>query len=142
MNHTNARERCDNDSQEAADGDDAVSGFLHLPMPRDLAENRLYASLPYSTRPPSTSRWADITQDGPNGWVFRDGSPVSWFSWWVDGEHTEGYSSDIIDAAVAIDWGEWIDTAPRFGRTVTCSYFLPAGSETICPWLRDFEENN
>ena len=119
-------------------GDDAVSGFLHLPMPKDLAENRLYASLPSKTY--VNSRWSDITR-GSDGWVYRDGSPVSWFNWWADGKFTEEYSPENVETAVEIsEDGTWEDTEPRYGRQITCSYFLPAGSETICPWLKDFED--
>ena len=74
------RARCDQDSEDVAAGDASVSGFLHFPMPRNEAENQLFYDI-------LGGGFLDITEilpsTSPRSWVYRDGSPVTWFKWFT-----------------------------------------------------------
>ena len=141
-NQTRGRELCDQDSEDAANGDAAVAGFLYLPRPRNLAENGLYVGLP---SPPSAdfhihlSQWSDISLVS-NRWVFRDGSPASWFNWYGSEPNGARYGENTIEIYSTAHRGQWNDRRNDVNLRIICSYLLPAGAENTCPWLKDFED--
>ena len=129
------------DSNDAA-GDAVGSGFLSLPMPRSIEENQLYYEL-------TKSALLDIVEvlpvTSPRSWVYRDGSPVTWFNW-ADGEPSSPSKAHYVEFGFKTptkDHGaRWNDvTGPSSRpRRIVCTYFLPAGAELVCPWLNDFQD--
>ena len=148
MRHAEAQARCDQDSVDAS-----APGFLHLPMPRNEVENRIYYDIiryangaQYGTQ--AVPAWLDIVEvqppTYPRSWVYKDGSPVTWFNW-NSGEpnnfagkketQVQMYSAHNSEAFR----GKWNDIDPS-DNLVVCTYFLPAGAENDCTWLHEFED--
>ena len=138
MRHGEAQARCDQDSEDAG-----VPGFLHLPMPRNEAENQIYFDIiSQDDIITSDKAWLDIVEvqprTSPRSWVYKDGSPVTWFNW-SSGEpnNANGHETEVD---MADHDGKWID---HYGwdshRRAVCTYFLPAGAENDCSWLHEFE---
>lgn len=137
MTIAEGRARCDQDSEDVAAGDASVFGFLHFPMPRNDAENQLFYDI-------LGGGFLDITEilpsTSPRSWVYRDGSPVTWFKWFT-GEpnhpnkerHVEMFNGRLNKRY----WNDIDGNYPGHQRNVNCIYFLPAGAEKICPWLQD-----
>ena len=136
------------DSSAAAAGDAAVSGFLSLPMPRSEAENQIYFDLIRPGRQAGTAAFLDITEilpvTNPRSWVYRDGSPVTWFNWWSPVEP----NNPTFEHNIEIGWEyagtdyfeQWNDVPDIRDRKAVCVYYMPAGAQNICPWLNDYED--
>ena len=142
MVHEEAQARCDQDSEDAG-----VPGFLHLPMPRNEMENQIYFDLISHQAVPA---WLDILEvlprTSPRSWMYKDGSPVSWFNWNAgEPNNYRGTNETEVQIFAADDrysstiYGKWNDMSPT-NSLVLCTYFLPAGAETDCTWLHDFED--
>ena len=145
MRHGEAQARCDQDSEDAG-----VPGFLHLPMPRNEAENEIYFDIISQQTSPA---WLDIVEvdplspTSPRTWAYKDGSPVTWVNWksgepnnyrgGVPGKEpqVQMYSADDTGRLN----GKWNDQYSA-NRLVVCTYFLPAGAENNCTWLHEFED--
>ena len=131
---SDARAVCEQDSEAAV-----AAGFLHLPMPQSEGENRVYLSLIAGS---GQHAWLDIDEvmprRSPRTWVYRDGSPVTWFNWSGPSEpnNNKGHE-DQVEMYHAT--GKWNDRPDNANRVAVCSYFLPAGAENDCTWLREFE---
>ena len=144
MGHKDAQARCDQDSEDAG-----VPGFLHLPMPRNAAENEIYFNI--ISKQPSPA-WLDIVEvnptspTSPRSWVFKDGSPVTWVNWnknepnnykgGVPGKEPQVQMYSAGDNGINGKWNDQYNSA----RLVVCTYFLPAGAENDCTWLHEFED--
>ena len=135
------------DSSAAAAGDAAVSGFLSLPMPRSEVENQIYFDLIRPGRQAGTAAFLDITEilpvTNPRSWVFRDGSPVTWFNWAPPHEPNGPTFEHRIEIgwATSVDYFEkWNDVPDIRDRKAVCVYRLPAGAQNSCPWLNDYED--
>ena len=132
-----ARDICDKDSAAVIDEDSSIDGFLHLPIPKNAAENQIYADLA------DTKYWLDITEviprTSPRSWEDRNGEPITFFNWGI-GEpsrisNAHGGLENLIEAYEDGLWNDqdtWKDLA-------ICTLFLPAGAEDICTWLQDFQ---
>ena len=110
-------------------------------MPRNRAENQLYIDLPYPSGHYTT--WLDITWSS-NRWVYRDGSPASWFNWnrgEPNGIQRGEHNIELIGHEPII--GFWNDNYIRstVTRTVVCTYSLSVNAVNVCPWLRDFADS-
>ena len=91
MHFEPARQQCTQESADAAThlGDQTVKGFLHLPMPKNDAENELYIGLPYESFLVQNHHviaidqiWTDITRVGnTDEWEYPDGTSPSFFDW-------------------------------------------------------------
>ena len=132
VKHRQAQAKCDQDSADAA-----VSGFLHLPMPRNEVENQIYLDI---IRQQTSPAWLDIVEvqpkTSPRTWVYKDGSPVTWFNW----KSSEPNNVRGIETEVEMEaTGKWNDHH-QVGRPAVCTYFLPAGAENECTWLHEFED--
>ena len=130
-----ARAVCDQDSEAVV-----AAGFLHLPMPQSEGENQVYRSLIAES---GEHVWLDIDEvmprRSPRTWVYRDGSPVTWFNW-DSGEPNNSLNSNENQVEMKIKNGKWNDRPDNADyRAAVCSYFLPAGAENDCNWLREFE---
>ena len=135
MHFEPARQQCTQESADAAThlGDPTVEGFLHLPMPKNDAENELYIGLSYE------AFWTDITRVGnTDEWEYPDGTSPSFFDW-GGGEPNDPVGEHNIEIVGELSNGHWNDVNQNNDRTVVCTYTLPAGAEETCPWLRNFE---
>ena len=107
-----------------------------MPMPRNDAENQIYYDIVSGGL-----AYLDIVEVLPNtsprSWVYRDGSPVTYFKWasgepnYPDREHN-----------VEISWvgSSWNNLPATATKLIVCTYSLPAGAQNTCPWLNDFED--
>ena len=136
MNHTRARAACNQDSEDAG-----FAGFLHLPMPRNEAENQIYFDIISGTE---RHAWLDIVEvmprTSPRTWVYKDGSPVTWFNW-KSGEPNNYRNTNETEVMMLNNEnfpGQWNDQY-NSNRLSVCTYFLPAGAENDCTWLSEFE---
>ena len=136
------------DSSVAAAGDAAVSGFLSLPMPRSEAENQIYFDLIRPGRQAGTAAFLDVTEilpvTNPRSWVYRDGSPVTWFNWWTPDEPNYPTFENNIEIgweyAFTDYFEKWNDVPDIRDRKSICVYYLPAGAQNTCSWLYDYED--
>ena len=159
MKHGDARARCDQDSEDAG-----VPGFLHLPMPRNAAENEIYYDI-ISQHDIITGyndvAWLDIVEvqppTSPRTWVYKDGSPVTWFNWhsgepnnYRGGKPNNEPNIQMFSAPANSEAArgtshkrtgrKWNDRNPANLSLGVCTYFLPAGAENDCAWLHEFED--
>ena len=134
MTPADGRARCTQDSEDAG-----VTGFLHLPRPKSLAENQLYMDLYKSNSNDDHFPW-DVSEvlpmTDPRSWVYSDGSLVSWFNW-RSGEPNNYQGNGEHSVQSSLD-GRWNDMPSDREHVFMCTYPLPAGAEDICPWLQDF----
>ena len=113
-----------------------------MPMPRSETENQIYYDI---VGVKSYSTYLDITEifpkTNPRTWKFKDGSPATWFSWNA-GEPNDSGNGEPYVAMLSRGGGDWNDAGGdgNYPQNVVCSYFLPAGAENNCPWLRDFQD--
>ena len=149
MKREEAQARCDQDSEEAG-----VPGFLHLPMPRNEVENQIYSDIiRYADGTQSFGKptqkgvaWLDIVEvqprTTPRSWVYKDGSPVTWFNW--SGPEPNNWGGKETEVQMYQDpevyRGEWNDCPKDLDNLVVCTYFLPEGAENDCTWLHEFED--
>ena len=140
LNHAEAQASCDQDSVAAGFLD---VGFLNLPMPRSSAENQIYLDL-FNPK----HMWLDIVEvmprTSPRKWVFRDGTPVTWFNWSPGNpDNFDDRNENAImmygKTMEGFEAAEWNDSNEENIRGVACTYFLPAGAEKTCTWLREFQ---
>lgn len=149
MNLQSARAKCKLDSEAVANGDDKISDFLHLPIPRSKNENQIYFDLVPNS--PQSRYWLDIVevlpQTSPRTWEDRYGESISYFQW-AAGEpnnhlgHQEIYVHAYSEKNGARWNGRWNDAGPESPGTdfiAVCCYFLEAGAEDICPWLTNYQ---
>ena len=136
--YSGAHAMCDQDSALAAEhlGDTTVSGFFHLPWPRDDAQNEFYDGL----TPDYQAIWLDISEQlpmtNPRQWVNSDGVYITWTKWHPrEPNNYQGSGEHNVE----LYNGAWNDSPGRHAKTVVCTYALPGGAENLCPWLRDFE---
>ena len=117
-------------------------------MPRNAAENQIYYDLIRPGGQAGTAAFLDITEvlpvTSPRSWVYRDGSPVTWFNWASPGEP----SSPTFENHVEIGWDccgsdyqeKWNDVPDIRDRKAVCVYYMPAEAQYICPWLNDYRD--
>ena len=114
-------------------------------MPRTEAENQIYYDLikRFGLWSPA---FLDITEvlpvTSPRSWVFRDGSPVTWFNW----APNEPNNDNHVENHVEIGWKwfggdyqeKWNDMSDMRDGKAVCVYYMPPGAQNICPWLNDY----
>ena len=132
---TAARATCDEDSIAAG-----APGFLHLPMPRNDAENAIYLDIVQNR-----VAWLDITEvrgTEPRSWVYRDGSPATYFNWEPrePNSRSENYVEIFGRFGGSTD-GQWNDIHGGARQHAICTYFLEAGAENTCAWLTELQNN-
>ena len=131
---TAARATCDEDSIAAG-----APGFLHLPMPRNDAENAIYRDIQNSVR--NGVAWLDITEvrgTEPRSWIYRDGSPATYFNWYPN-EPNSPNSENYVEMFGPN--GEWNDIHGHANWNAICTYFLEAGAENTCTWLTELQND-
>ena len=150
-NFSDARYICDD---YTAIGDDAYTGLLHLPMPRNEAENKIYFNLfkeIISIFVADFRPWLGIIngQIGFNSirsWYYLDESPVTWTNWGPN-ETSYDFGDEEVESTINVEEGNvimgkdgyWYKKPPNYERPIFCTHFLPAAAENFCPWLRDFD---
>ena len=108
-------------------------------MPKNDAENELYSELPYDSSHIGT--WADITRVGStDAWEYPDGSTPTFFDWHLPSGEPNNSGGEENNVEMKNNPLRWNDLPGRYDRTVVCTYFLPAGAEETCPWLKDMTE--
>ena len=80
----------------------------------------------------------------PRSWVYRDGSPVTWFNWHSSEPNNPAFENNIElgYGSVAANDQWWNDVAGNrnYQRQVICTNLLPAGAQNNCTWLNNFED--
>ena len=112
-------------------------------MPRTALENFIYY---YGLEAGGIHAYLDITEVLPNtnprSWVYRDGSPVTYFHWYrgVRDEPNTPESENHVEIGYGAYGEGWNDVNgdSTHQSQVVCTYFLPAGAQNTCPWLNDF----
>ena len=146
------RAKCEEDSNKVS----TVSDFLHLPMPQNEDENKIYHDI---VKDYATNVYLDITevlpQTNPRSWELKNGTSATWFNWMVlpsriTVDEGKPYIQMLRDTAYGTNAGRWIEGGPEWNSLAgeyfkpkadtVCTYFLPAYAIDYCPWLRDFEE--
>ena len=135
---TAARATCDEDSIAAG-----APGFLHLPMPRNDAENEIYLDIVQQR-----VAWLDITEvrgtepGEPRSYVYRDGSPVTYFNWEPNEPNSRADNYvEIFGRFGGSTDGQWNDNVEWVRMHTICTYLLEAGAENTCTWLTELQNN-
>ena len=152
LNFDSGRAKCEEDSNKVS----SVSDFLHLPMPQNEDENKIYHEI---VKDYATHVYLDITevkpQTQPRSWELKNGTSAMWFNWvaspskiTVDkGGLNKPYIQLLRDTPGGKNVGGWVEVGAQENSMTgehelpkadtVCTYFLPAYSIDYCPWLRD-----
>ena len=153
LDFNSGRAKCEEDSNKVS----SVSDFLHLPMPQNEDENKIYHDI---VKDYATHVYLDITevepQTTPRSWELKNGTSATWFNWLTPPRNiTVGKGKPYIrmlrDTQGGMNNGNWLETGPQWNSMTgeydypladtVCTYFLPAYSIDYCPWLIDFVDD-
>ena len=155
LDFDSGRAKCEEDSNKVS----TVSDFLHLPMPQNEDENKIYHDI---VKDYATHVYLDITdvtppQTTPRSWELKNGTSATWFNWAagmpskITVDKGKPYIQMVRDTPGGRNNGSWLEVGEEWNfktgehelpeADTVCTYFLPAYSIDYCPWLRDFEDD-
>ena len=153
LDFNSGRAKCEEDSSKVS----SVSDFLHLPMPQNEDENKIYHDI---VKDYDFNVYLDITevvpQTTPRSWELKNGTSPMWFNWVVlpskiTVDKGTPYIQMLRDTPGGRNEGYWLEVGEEWNSMegkyelpegdIVCTYFLPAYSIDYCPWLRDFEDD-